>query len=194
MFGWPNMDEERNDFAIEIPNLASLILTHSVDGDIPPLTSVAAEDRPYVPVVFFSFRIMVALGILMIVLAVTALIFRKQGRIYEKKWFLRFCVAMGPAGLVAMLTGWFVTETGRQPWVVYGLQRTIDAGSPNSVTAMSLSLLAFVVVYLCVFGLGVSYMLALINKGPTVDYLLEDDDDLSKRPARPLSAADGVEI
>ncbi|MCT7359966.1 cytochrome ubiquinol oxidase subunit I [Thalassolituus pacificus] len=194
LFAWPNMEKEQNDFAIEIPNLASLILTHSMDGTIPPLTSVAPQDRPNVPVVFFSFRIMVALGLLMIVLALAALILRKTGKLYEKKWFLNFCVAMGPSGLIAMLAGWFVTEVGRQPWVVYGLQRTVDAGSPNSVTAMSLSLLAFVLVYICVFGVGVRYMLALIAKGPAENYSLEDDEHLNKRPARPLSAADGVEI
>ena len=194
LFAWPNMEKEQNDFAIEIPNLASLILTHSMDGAIPPLTSVAPQDRPNVPVVFFSFRIMVALGLLMIVLALAALILRKTGKLYEKKWFLNFCVAMGPSGLIAMLAGWFVTEVGRQPWVVYGLQRTVDAGSPNSVTAMSLSLLAFVLVYICVFGVGVRYMLALIAKGPAENYSLEDDEHLNKRPARPLSAADGVEI
>lgn len=194
LFAWPDMEKEQNDFSIEIPNLASLILTHSMDGSIPPLTSVAPQDRPNVPVVFFSFRIMVALGMLMIVLALAALILRKTGKLYEKKWFLNFCIAMGPSGLIAMLAGWFVTEAGRQPWVVYGLQRTVDAGSPNSVTAMSLSLLAFVVVYVCVFGVGVRYMLALIAKGPAEDYSLEDDEHLNKRPARPLSAADGVEI
>jgi cytochrome d ubiquinol oxidase subunit I len=194
LFAWPDMEKEQNDFSIEIPNLASLILTHSMDGSIPPLTSVAPQDRPNVPVVFFSFRIMVALGMLMIVLALAALILRKTGKLYEKKWFLNFCIAMGPSGLVAMLAGWFVTEAGRQPWVVYGLQRTVDAGSPNSVNAMSLSLLAFVVVYVCVFGVGVRYMLALIAKGPAEDYSLEDDEHLNKRPARPLSAADGVEI
>ena len=194
LFAWPNMEKEQNDFAIEIPNLASLILTHSMDGAIPPLTSVAPQDRPNVPVVFFSFRVMVALGLLMIVLALAALILRKTGKLYEKKWFLNFCVAMGPSGLIAMLAGWFVTEVGRQPWVVYGLQRTVDAGSPNSVTAMSLSLLAFVLVYICVFGVGVRYMLALIAKGPAENYSLEDDEHLNKRPARPLSAADGVEI
>ena len=194
LFAWPNMEKEQNDFAIEIPNLASLILTHSMDGAIPPLTSVAPQDRPNVPVVFFSFRIMVALGLLMILLALAALILRKTGKLYEKKWFLNFCVAMGPSGLIAMLAGWFVTEVGRQPWVVYGLQRTVDAGSPNSVTAMSLSLLAFVLVYICVFGVGVRYMLALIAKGPAENYSLEDDEHLNKRPARPLSAADGVEI
>ncbi|MCB2388161.1 cytochrome ubiquinol oxidase subunit I [Thalassolituus alkanivorans] len=194
LFAWPDMEKEQNDFSIEIPNLASLILTHSMDGSIPPLTSVAPQDRPNVPVVFFSFRIMVALGMLMIVLALAALILRKTGKLYEKRWFLNFCIAMGPSGLIAMLAGWFVTEAGRQPWVVYGLQRTVDAGSPNSVTAMSLSLLAFVVVYVCVFGVGVRYMLALIAKGPAEDYSLEDDEHLNKRPARPLSAADGVEI
>jgi len=194
LFAWPNMEKEQNDFAIEIPNLASLILTHSMDGAIPPLTSVAPQDRPNVPVVFFSFRVMVALGLLMILLALAALILRKTGKLYEKKWFLNFCVAMGPSGLIAMLAGWFVTEVGRQPWVVYGLQRTVDAGSPNSVTAMSLSLLAFVLVYICVFGVGVRYMLALIAKGPAENYSLEDDEHLNKRPARPLSAADGVEI
>ena len=194
LFAWPNMEKEQNDFAIEIPNLASLILTHSMDGAIPPLTSVAPQDRPNVPVVFFSFRVMVALGLLMILLALAALILRKTGKLYEKKWFLNLCVAMGPSGLIAMLAGWFVTEVGRQPWVVYGLQRTVDAGSPNSVTAMSLSLLAFVLVYICVFGVGVRYMLALIAKGPAENYSLEDDEHLNKRPARPLSAADGVEI
>lgn len=194
LFAWPDMEKEQNDFSVEIPNLASLILTHSMDGSIPPLTSVAPQDRPNVPVVFFSFRIMVALGMLMIVLALAALILRKTGKLYEKKWFLNFCIVMGPSGLIAMLAGWFVTEAGRQPWVVYGLQRTVDAGSPNSVTAMSLSLLAFVVVYVCVFGVGVRYMLALIAKGPAEDYSLEDDEHLNKRPARPLSAADGVEI
>ncbi|MBJ7556785.1 cytochrome ubiquinol oxidase subunit I [Marinomonas spartinae] len=194
LFGWPNMQQERNDFAIEIPHGASLILTHSMDGTIAPLTSVAPEDRPYVPIVFFSFRIMVALGMLMIVLAVSALILRKKGKIYEKKWFLKFCVAMGPAGLIAMLTGWFVTEAGRQPWVVYGLQRTVDANSPHTVNAMTLSLLSFVVIYICVFGIGVRYMLSLIKKGPAENYSDEKDDDLNKRPSRPLSAADGVEI
>ncbi|MGB5856617.1 MAG: cytochrome ubiquinol oxidase subunit I, partial [Oceanisphaera sp.] len=73
-------------------------------------------------------------------------------------------------------------------------QRTVNAGSPNSITAMSISLLIFVLVYVCVFGVGVRYMLALISKGPADDYSLEDDEHLNKRPARPLSAADGVEI
>lgn len=194
LFGWPNMQEERNDYAIEIPRVASLILTHSLDGTIAPLTSVPPEDRPYVPIVFFSFRVMVALGLLMILLGIIGLALRKKGRLYEKKWFLRFCVAMGPAGIIAMLAGWFVTEAGRQPWVVYGLQRTVDASSAHSMTAMSYSLLTFVIVYVCVFGVGVRYMLALIKKGPGELQSNDDKDDLYKRPARPLSAADGVEL
>lgn len=75
---------------------------------------------------------------------------------------------MGPTGLIAILAGWFTTEIGRQPWVVYGLQRTKDAVSAHGDIQMSLSLLAFILVYFSVFGIGYFYMVHLMKKGPVV--------------------------
>ena len=91
---------------------------------------------------------------------------------------------MGPSGLVAILAGWVTTEVGRQPWVVYGLQRTVDAVSAHGDLHMSISLLAFFVVYTSVFGVGYSYMVRLIRKGPQ-PFNVEPHGT----PARPLSAA-----
>lgn len=131
---------------------------------------------------------MVALGLLMMLLGVVALWLRYKQRIYTSRPFLWFALFMGPAGLVAILAGWVTTEVGRQPWVVYGLQRTRDAVSAHGDLQMSVSLLAFIVVYTSVFGVGYSYMVRLIKKGPEEheSYATEEDG----RPARPLSAAD----
>lgn len=197
LFGWPDREEERTRFALEIPHLGSLILTHSLDGEIPGLKSVPPEDRPNVPLVFWSFRVMVGLGLLMILLAGTALFLRRKKALYEHRGFLKWCLAMGPSGIVALLAGWFVTEVGRQPWIVHGLLRTQQASSAHDVQIMTLSLTLFVVIYLCVFGFGIRYMLALIAKGPVESHSGVESHpgmEMNKRPARPLSAADGVEL
>ena len=128
---------------------------------------------------------MVGLGILMILLALTALWLRRGGRLYTACGFLRFALCMGPAGLVALLAGWITTEVGRQPWVVYGLQRTQDAVSAHGVLPMTISLLTFFVVYLSVFGLGYAYMIRLIKLGPESVSVPASQGT----PARPLSAA-----
>lgn len=119
------------------------------------------------PVVFWSFRVMVGLGLLMIALAIWALWTRWRGRLYESRALQRFALWMGPSGLIAMLAGWYVTEVGRQPWVVYGVMRTADAATPHGLGELTLTLALFVAVYLLVFGAGVSYMLRLIRMGPT---------------------------
>lgn len=188
LFGWPDMEQERTRYGLEIPALGSLILTHSLDKQVPALKEFPKEDRPNSTIVFWSFRIMVALGLLMMLLGVVALWLRYKQRIYTSRPFLWFALFMGPAGLVAILAGWVTTEVGRQPWVVYGLQRTRDAVSAHGDLQMSISLLAFIVVYTSVFGVGYSYMVRLIKKGPEEheSYATEEDG----RPARPLSAAD----
>ncbi|WP_163479403.1 cytochrome ubiquinol oxidase subunit I, partial [Escherichia coli] len=84
------------------------------------------EDRPNSTIIFWSFRVMVGLGVLMVTLSLIALWLRKRGKLYETSWFHKFAVVMGPAGYVAMLAGWITTEVGRQPWVVYGIMRTKD--------------------------------------------------------------------
>jgi len=189
LFGWPDSEAETTRYAVEIPRLGSLILTHSWDGQYPGLKEFAAQDRPNVAIVFWSFRVMVGLGVLMLLLAVWAVWLRVRKRLYSSRAFLRFAVFMGPSGLLAILAGWFTTEVGRQPWIVYGVMRTQDAVSNHSAQVLGSTLGIFIIVYLAVFGTGVRYMLRLVAQGPQP---VEDASDAGvpgHRPARPLSAA-----
>lgn len=192
LFGIPDMDEERTKYALEVPYLGSLILTHSLDKQVPALKSFPKEDRPNSLVIFWSFRVMVAMGLLMITLGVVSLWLRYKQKLYQSRPFLWFALLMGPSGLIALLAGWFTTEIGRQPWVVYGVQRTIDAVSGHSDLQMSVSLLAFILVYSAVFGVGYIYMIRLIKKGPITgegEDVRHGGPGQGKTPARPLSAA-----
>ncbi|MFU0507772.1 cytochrome ubiquinol oxidase subunit I [Pseudaminobacter sp. NGMCC 1.201702] len=190
LFGWPDMQAETTHYALKVPHLGSLILTHDWNGQFPGLKEFAPEDRPNSTVVFWSFRIMVGLGLLMLLLGVWSAWLRWRGTLYQSTAFLRFATWMGPSGLIALLAGWFTTEIGRQPWIVYGVMRTEDAVSNHSALTMGVTLLLFVIVYFSVFGVGTGYMLKLVGKGPEeADELAEKDDRQSRRPARPLSAA-----
>ncbi|HBC6255056.1 cytochrome ubiquinol oxidase subunit I [Proteus mirabilis] len=165
LFGIPNMDEEKTKYALQIPYLGSLILTHSLDKQVPALKEFPKDDRPNSLIVFWSFRIMVGLGMLMILVGVCGTWLRYKKKLYQSNLFLRFTFLMAPSGLIAILAGWFTTEVGRQPWVVYGIQRTRDAISAHGEMHMSISLLIFFIVYGSVFGIGYAYMLKLIRKG-----------------------------
>jgi cytochrome d ubiquinol oxidase subunit I len=166
LFGMPNMAEERTDYAIEIPKLGSLILTHELDGEVRGLSSWPPEDRPNAAIVFWSFRIMVGLGLLMAAFGLTGLWLRWRSRLYASPWFQRAALLMGPSGFVAVLAGWITTEVGRQPYTVYGLLRTDESMSPIAAPALASSLTAFVVVYVLVFGAGVFYLLRLMRRPP----------------------------
>ncbi|MFJ3483422.1 cytochrome ubiquinol oxidase subunit I [Pseudomonas sp. NPDC090202] len=193
LFGWPDMKEEKTKFAIEVPYLGSLILTHSLEKQIPALKSFPPEDRPNSSIVFWSFRVMAGLGMLMIAVGLWSAWLRWRGGLYSNRAFLYLVMCMGPSGLIALLAGWFTTEIGRQPWVVYGLLRTADASSNHSVSQMTLTLVLFVVVYFSLFGAGFGYMMRLVRKGPKTH---EGEDTphggpgQKRTPARPLSAAD----
>jgi cytochrome bd ubiquinol oxidase subunit I len=192
LFGWPDMEQETTRFALEIPRLGSLLLTHSWDGQFPGLKEFPREDRPNATVVFWTFRVMVGLGALMILLGALALWMRLRGRLYDSKPFLRFALAMGPAGLVAILAGWCTTEVGRQPWVVYGVMRTADAVSPHGLGEVAVTLALFVVVYFLVFGAGTVYLLRIIAKGPVPGenaHAVEGGPGEMRQPMRPLSGA-----
>lgn len=189
LFGWPDMKREETLYAVDVPHLGSLILTHKWDGQVPGLKAFAPEDRPNSTIVFWTFRIMVGLGLLMLLLALWGLWLRWRRGLYDNRPFLRFATVMGPSGLVAIIAGWLTTEIGRQPWVVYGVMRTADAVSNHSVLAMSATLAIFIVVYCIVFGVGTSYMLKLVAKGPESGEPGPEEDDWGGRPARPLSAA-----
>lgn len=192
LFGIPDMQAETTRYAVQIPHLASLILTHSWDGQIRGLKEFPPEDRPNSTLVFWSFRIMVGLGLAMIALAVLAWLMRRGGRLYESKCFQRFVLVMGPTGFVSLLAGWITTEAGRQPWVVYGVLRTAHAASPLSTQQVGISLMAFVVVYFLVFGTGLYYMLKLMKAGPALPGAGPDDPHghhAGGTARRPLSAA-----
>jgi cytochrome d ubiquinol oxidase subunit I len=167
LFGMPDMRREETRLRIEIPKLGSLILVHDPDGEVRGLKSFPPGDRPTnVPLVFWSFRIMVGIGLLMIALGLASLWLRWRGRLYERDWFLRWAVAMGPSGLVAVTFGWITTEAGRQPFTVYGLMRTAESVSPIAAPAVATSLALFIVVYCIVFGAGTWYLLKLFARPP----------------------------
>jgi cytochrome d ubiquinol oxidase subunit I len=191
LFGWPDMQREETRFKVEIPVLGSLILRHSLTEPIPALKDFPREDRPNSTIVFWSFRVMAGLGMLMILVGVWSLWLRWREGLYRNRAFLRLVLWMGPSGLLALLAGWFTTEVGRQPWVVYGLMRTADGVSNHSTLQMSLTLVMFVLVYFSLFGVGIGYMMRLVRKGPVTDEGREHNEGGAGRQrtaARPLSA------
>uniref|UniRef100_E6VH21 Cytochrome bd ubiquinol oxidase subunit I n=1 Tax=Rhodopseudomonas palustris (strain DX-1) TaxID=652103 RepID=E6VH21_RHOPX len=166
LFGLPDQDAAVVRYALEIPKLSSLILKHSLDAPLAGLDTVPREDWPPVPITFWSFRVMVALGFLMLGLGLSGLWLRWRGRLFESRPLHRFALAMGPAGFVAVLAGWVTTETGRQPFTVFGLLRTTESVSPLAAPAVASSLIAFVVVYFAVFIAGAVYILRLMAHPP----------------------------
>lgn len=166
LFGWPDQEAEVTKYAIEIPKLGSLLLTHTMEGEIKGLKHWPKEDRPYAAWPFWSFRIMVGIGLLMVMTGIIALVLFFRKKLFTTRWFQLWCMALTPSGFIAVLAGWFVTETGRQPYVVYGLIRTKEVVSPLIGPQVLISLIAFIVVYIMVFGAGTYYILQLIRKGP----------------------------
>jgi cytochrome d ubiquinol oxidase subunit I len=165
LVGMPDMQDEITR-GIAVPRLGSLILTHDWDGEIRGLKSWPREDRPHAPTVFWSFRVMVGIGTLMLLTGLASLYLRLRRTLFEHRAFLRSVVWLGPSGFVAVLAGWITTESGRQPYVVYGLMRTLEARSPIDAPAVAGSLVAFVLVYFIVFGAGVYYLLKLMQRAP----------------------------
>jgi len=164
LFGLPDDSAEHTRWAIGIPHLGSLILTHEWDGVVRGLKSFPRDERPPAALVFWTFRLMVAIGLAMIAVGIAGLALRLRGRLYEAPRFLRLTRLMGPSGLVAVLAGWITTEVGRQPYVVHGLMRTADAVSPIAMPAVAWSLMLFVVIYFLVFGTGVAFLLRMMQR------------------------------
>jgi cytochrome d ubiquinol oxidase subunit I len=188
LFAWPNEKEERNDFEIAIPGLASYIITHNVEGLFKGLKDFKPEDRPPVKPVFFAFRIMVGIGLLMIGIGIIGAFLWWRRKLFDTKWYLGAVQYAWPLGFVAILAGWWVTETGRQPWIATGILRTIDAASPVSFGAVLTTLILFVIVYTAVFSMGIYYINRLIEKGPQ-GASIKPEPDPDALPSRPLSAA-----
>jgi len=167
LVAWPDMAQENNLYALTIPHLASVLNTHQWNGVLTGLATVSPKDQPYVPFVFFSFRLMVGLGVLMLLLVFLGLILRIRKRLYDTRWFLRLCQYFAPAGFFALWAGWITAETGRQPWVVYNYLRTSDAVSPISVTHVMISFVLIIIVYGLIFGVFYfRYLGKILKHGP----------------------------
>lgn len=190
VFAVPNEKEERNDLEIAIPRVGSLILTHSMDGTFAPLTSVPASERPPVTPVFFAFRIMVGIGTLMLLLAWLSAFTLARRKLFDSGALLRAWNWMLPSGFVALVAGWFVTEMGRQPWIVYGVLRTADAVGPQTAWMTAISLAVYVAGYAFVFGWGIWYLVKILRHGPHAQDGSPSLEGGDRTPARPISVAD----
>jgi len=166
LIGWPDMKAERNLYEIAIPHFGSVYLTHSWNGHVQGLKAVPPGDRPYVPVVFFAFRVMVGCALILFAMAVAGAVLRWRGQLFDARWFHLAAMTTTPLGFIAVVAGWTVTETGRQPYVVYGHLRTLDAASPLAAGVVLASLLLFVVVYNVLLLVFFWYGARIVMRGP----------------------------
>jgi cytochrome bd ubiquinol oxidase subunit I len=186
IFAWPDEKNEVNRFAISIPRGSSLVLTHDANGLFPGLKSVPPSERPPVVPVFFAFRIMVGIGLLMLATGLLGAFLWWRGKLVTTRWYLQIVQYFWPLGFIAVLCGWITTEVGRQPWIAYGILRTADAISPVSAASVLTTLILFVIVYGIVFTMGLYYINRLIVRGPQGRAIEPPGHDT---PSRPLAAA-----
>lgn len=184
LFAWPDMEQERNRYELAIPELGSLILTHRTDGFVQGLKAAAPADRPNVPIVFFAFRIMVGIGLVLIAIAWIGVWLSLRGRLYDTAWFNFICAFSSPLGFIAILSGWTVTEVGRQPWIVYGHLRTMEAAAPVAAEAVASSLALFAVVYGVLLLAFFYYAAKIVFAGPARQQPLEVRPGRDSAPAR----------
>jgi cytochrome d ubiquinol oxidase subunit I len=193
LFGLPDQAHQRVDYAVEVPKLSSLILKHDANAPLAGLDTVPRADQPPVAVVFWAFRVMVGLGFAMAGLGLWSLFARVRGKLFTAPLLHRVAVMMGPAGFVAVLAGWVVTETGRQPYTVYGLLRTAQSASPLNAATVATSLLAFAAVYFIVFGMGIAYLLKLMSHPPQAHETTLDGMPIRTAGLTPAPALGGFE-
>jgi len=167
LFAYPDQKKQKNLFAITIPHVAAMLNTHKWDGKLVGLKTVSRKDQPNVVSVFYGFRLMVGLGLLMLLMMLCSLWLRHKKKLYSARWFLHLCQYSAPIGFIALWCGWIVAEEGRQPWVVYKLLRTMDAASPVPLYNVIIVFALIILVYGVVFGFFYFYFLRkLIHKGP----------------------------
>ncbi|MCB5200807.1 cytochrome ubiquinol oxidase subunit I [Loktanella sp. TSTF-M6] len=190
LFGIPNPEEKRIDYAVEIPKLSSLILKHDLNAPLDGLDTIPDADEPPVAIVFFSFRVMVGIGFAMLAVGIWGGVQRYRKRLYDSPLLHRTAVLMGPAGFIAVLAGWITTEVGRQPFTVYGVMRTSESLSPIAAPAVAASLIAFIVVYFFVFGAGTFYIMRLMGKDVGAPKNLEDNGPTRTAGITPVQQVD----
>ncbi|MBB6307245.1 cytochrome ubiquinol oxidase subunit I [Xanthobacter tagetidis] len=188
LFAWPDAKAEKNLYEISIPGGASLMITHSLTGLFPGLKDFPPQDRPPVIGPFFGFRAMVGVGVVMILFGWVGAFLLWRRKVFETRWYLWPASLAWPLGFIAILSGWIVTEQGRQPWVIQGILRTADAVSPVIGWSVAVTLVLFIIVYSIVFATGLYFMNRLIVKGPGGTLI---EPPRKERPTRPLAAAHG---
>jgi len=190
LFAIPDQKAETNHFAIEVPLLGSLILTHDVNGVVPGLKDFPSEDRAPAIIPFFAFRIMVGMGLIMLALVALGLWLRLRSKLYDAAWFLRLLTWSAPLGFIAVVAGWTTTEVGRQPWTVYGVMRTTHSVTP-SLTGIDvlLSLLGYITVYLIMFPTGLWFITRIVRGGVSAE---EATPVEAGRPAHPVKPVPGA--
>jgi cytochrome bd ubiquinol oxidase subunit I len=186
VFAWPNEKAERNDYALSIPKAGSLVITHDPNGLYQGLKSVPPSERPPVPTVFFAFRLMLLIGFSMVGTGLVGVWLWWRGRLFDSRWYLWPASKVWWAGFVAVIAGWTVTESGRQPWLAHGILKTANALSPVPAGSIAFSLAMFIVVYGIVFSMGIYYINRLIVLGPQGRSI---EPSAHGSPGRPLSAA-----
>jgi cytochrome d ubiquinol oxidase subunit I len=191
LLAWPDVDLERNLYAVVIPDIGGLVDADNYDAVMPGLKTWPASERPPILIPFFGFRIMVGMGVIMLVVSWWGMLKLRSGRLFTTRWFLWMTVATIPIGWVAVLAGWFVAEVGRQPWTVYKLLQTVQSHSPIGEAEVLLTLVAFLLTYSFIFGCGGFYILRLIRQGPHPD--VEPRAELATAGRRPLSLGDELD-
>ncbi|AXC50253.1 cytochrome ubiquinol oxidase subunit I [Paracoccus suum] len=191
LFGIPNDETQTLDYAVGIPKLSSLILKHDLNAPLDGLDTIPDDEQPPVGIVFWSFRVMVAVGFAMLGIGAWSLWARWRGRLFEAPWLHRAALAMAPSGLIAVLAGWITTEVGRQPYTIYGMLRTAESAAPLDAAAVGTSLIAFIVVYFAVFGAGTFYIMRLMSRPPVFDE--PRLKDVTKGPTRTAGITPAIE-
>ena len=180
LFAMPNQEKEKNDYELAIPKLGSLVVAHDFNAEIRGLKEWPKTERPPVPVVFWSFRIMVGTGMLMLLTAFTGLWLLRKNKLDTNRSFLKLCTLMGPSGFVAVIAGWVTAEVGRQPYTVYGLLKTVDSTSPVTANSVGMSLVVFIFTYIVIFSAGLYYIIKLVKNGPAES--LHPAEELESEP------------
>ncbi|MDG1461990.1 MAG: cytochrome ubiquinol oxidase subunit I [Gammaproteobacteria bacterium] len=185
LIGIPDSENERNLYSLSIPRLGSFIASGTWDSREVGLSDFPKEDRPPVAIPFYFFRIMVAMGLLMMSVTYVGIFLLWRKRVLYSRWFQWVLLASFPSGFIAILSGWLVAEVGRQPWVIYGILRTADAHTPTLTTNdVWFSLLTYILTYSVIFFAGSTYMWRLLQAGPTAEDGTRDVISLSTR--RPI--------
>jgi cytochrome d ubiquinol oxidase subunit I len=183
LIAFPDERAESNHYAIAIPFLGSLIASMNLTSKEVGLTDFPPESRPPVLIPFFAFRVMVGCGMAMLLLAWLGTYLGVKGRLEQNRWLL-WCVFLSfPLPHIAILTGWFTAEVGRQPWTIYGVLRTSQALTPFLTTReAAISLIVFCTVYSFIFAFGVLYIYRLLRAGPLGSLALPPKSAVPNRP------------